>query len=96
MSEERIPDLCISHTEEIVKLKSRVSTLETAFPDGVANHRRAHEDMIAAAMADRRFLGELKLDAAKKGMWVFILVILGLLWIGIETKVKAFFGIGGH
>ena len=94
MSEEKLPDFCLNYVEELASLKSRVTILESAFPDGAANHRRAHEDMIAAALADRTFVRELKLDAAKKGLWVMLLVIVGIFLIGLEAKVRAWLGIG--
>lgn len=94
--EDCIPDFCIDHVEEIVNLKSRVTILETSFPDGPANHRRAHEEMIAAAVADKAFVRELKLDASKKGLWFLLILLLGLLVIGAEIKIKTWLGIGGH
>lgn len=96
MSEPNVPDFCIKHTETIARLEADVADLKGAFPDGAANHRRAHEEMITAAITDKNFMREMKLDMAKKGTFLFVMFILGLLWMGLELKVKTWLGIGGH
>ncbi len=96
MSTPDLPDFCIQHTQTIAELKADVEALKGAFPDGPVNHRRAHEEMISAAMSDKNFMREMKLDMAKKGTFLFVMFILGLLWMGLELKIKAIFGIGGH
>lgn len=67
-----------------------------AFPDGIENHREAHERMIAAARAEEMFRHELKTDIAKKSIWG-ILHILFLLTVGtlaVKLGVGSVLGIG--
>lgn len=67
-----------------------------AFPEGIENHREAHERMIAAARAEEAFWKELKTDIAKKSIWG-ILHILFLLTIGtlaIKLGVAPILGMG--
>ena len=67
-----------------------------AFPDGIENHREAHERMIAAARAEEEFWHDLKTDIAKKSIWG-ILHILFLLTIGtlaVKLGVGSMLGIG--
>jgi len=67
-----------------------------AFPDGIENHREAHERMIAAARAEEEFWHDLKTDIAKKSIWG-ILHILFLLTIGtlaVKLGVGSVLGIG--
>ncbi len=67
--------------------------LEGAFPrneDGTADfegHKRFHESKIRAAEAEARFWEELKLDIAKKGTWGLLIILLGLLILGLGTKL---------
>ena len=67
-----------------------------AFPDGIENHREAHERMIAAARAEEQFWHDLKADIARKSIWG-ILHILFLLTIGtlaVKLGVGSVLGIG--
>ena len=49
-------------------------------------HRRYHEAMIRAAEEQSKFWQELRLDIAKKGVWALLIIVLGLLVIGVQTK----------
>ena len=72
------------------------SQLLHAFPDGIENHREAHQRMIAAAKAEEAFWKDLKLDIARKSIWG-ILHILFLLTIGtlaVKLGVGSVLGIG--
>ena len=50
-------------------------------------HRRYHESMIRAANAQEKFWIELKLDIAKKGTWGLLVVIIGLMMVGLFSKI---------
>jgi hypothetical protein len=50
-------------------------------------HRRYHESMIRAANAQERFWVELKLEIAKKGVWGLLIIVVGLVAIGVSTKL---------
>lgn len=66
-----------------------------AFPDGIENHREAHERMLAAARAEEAFWSDLKTDIAKKSIWG-ILHILFLLTVGtlaVKLGIGSVFGI---
>jgi|GEM_PF-3261726 len=49
-------------------------------------HRRYHESMIEAAKEQAAFWRELKMDIAKKGTWGLLIIVLGLIMVGIQTK----------
>lgn len=80
--------------EEIQKF---VDELLKAFPDGVDNHRRAHEKMIKAAEAEERFWVDLKADIAKKSIWGILHILSLLVVAGLAAKfgLASVFGIGG-
>ena len=59
----------------------------SAFPCGPQKHREAHEADQADAAAKERFLAELKLEMAKKGLWAVLLVIVGLIVAGAALKL---------
>lgn len=93
-------EYCMAHLKKLDEVEfkvhilgNEVEILKRAFPDGPENHRRAHEDMIAASLADKVFMRELKLDAAKKGLWLLILVSAGVFLIGLQIKIKQFLGL---
>jgi lipopolysaccharide export LptBFGC system permease protein LptF len=70
--------------------------LESAFArneDGSVDfdgHRRYHEAMIRAAEEQAAVWRELKMDIAKKGAWGLLIIVLGLIAVGVQTK----FGFG--
>lgn len=72
---------------------AKLDNLSSAFPENhrgeadVDGHRQYHEAKIAAAQAEKEFWTELKLDLAKKGAWLVLLVVLGLLLTGAATKL---------
>jgi hypothetical protein len=49
-------------------------------------HRRYHEAMIRAAEEQEKFWHDLKVEIMKKGIIAAIVIMLGLLWIGAQTK----------
>ncbi len=100
-----IDDALARHTDgEMPKIKAMLECsildakreLMHAFPDGIENHREAHERMIAAARAEEEFWHDLKTDIAKKSIWG-ILHILFMLTIGtlaVKLGVGSVLGIG--
>lgn len=50
-------------------------------------HRRYHEAMIRAAEEQEKFWRDLKMEIAKKGVIAAIVIVLGLLWLGAQTKL---------
>ena len=70
--------------EEIWEEKSKI--IMNAFPDGIQNHRNAHQAMIDAAKAQENFWKELKLDLTKKGIWGILTVLVGLALVGLAAK----------
>lgn len=49
-------------------------------------HRRYHEAMIKAAEEQAEFWKDLKQEIIKKGIIAAIIILLGLIWIGVQTK----------
>lgn len=64
---------------------------EDGTPD-FAGHRDYHEELIRAARAKTRFYNELRIDLAKKGVLFVLAVLLGLIVVGAQIKLKAFLG----
>ena len=60
MAVERAISKYEKREEEIWEEKSKI--IMNAFPDGIQNHRNAHQAMIDAAKAQENFWKELKLD----------------------------------
>ena len=79
-----------SQLDEILK---ELRNINRAFPrnmDGQVDHeghRKYHESLIRSAEAQEQFWKELRLDVAKKGTWALIIVLVGLLVLGVMTKL---------
>ena len=76
--------------DEIIDVLEGLTGAFAKNPDGSVDfdgHRRYHESMIRAANAQERFWVELKLEIAKKGVWGLLVVIVGLILVGLSTKL---------
>lgn len=79
--------------QKLDQIQQDVHMVLQAFPrneDGtldVDGHRRAHEEMIAAAREQREFWHTLRMDLTKKGITTIIIVAGGLLFLGLMTKL---------
>ena len=82
------PDKIASHSLEakVDLVLSQLAYINRAFPDGVDSHRKAHEAMMKAAVAEERFWTELKLDIAKKGILTLLVTLFGLAAVGLSVK----------
>jgi hypothetical protein len=100
-----LDDALARHTDdEMPRIKEMVDSaifsakmeLMYAFPNGIDNHREAHERMIAAARAEEAFWRDLKIDVAKKSIWgiLHILMILALGTLAVKLGVGSVIGIG--
>ena len=100
-----IDDALARHTDDqMPKIKAMLEgsildakrELMHAFPDGIENHREAHERMIAAARAEEEFWHDLKTDIAKKSIWgiLHILFLLTLGTLAVKLGVGSVLGIG--
>ena len=84
--------------DRLDEILAEIKKINTAFPhdeDGSADHifhRRYHEKLMKAADAEEKFWRELKLDITKKGLWGLLIIILGLILVGITSKL----GIQAH
>ena len=77
------------------EISTCVLAIKSAFPDGdLEGHRQYHEARIKAAVAEEAFWKDLKLDVAKKGAWGLITIIVGLIILGISTKLGTVIKIG--
>lgn len=83
--------LAVHTRDEMAAIKALVEEIKQAFPDGIENHRRAHEKMIKAAEAEERFWTDLKADIAKKSIWGILQVLFTLTMVGLAAK----FGLAG-
>ena len=77
-------------------IKDATTSLLHAFPDGIENHREAHERMISAAKAEEAFWKDLKLDIAKKSIWgiLHILFLMTLGTLAVKLGIGSVLGIG--
>ena len=82
MSIEHKLDLIL---DEFKKLEGAFARNEDGSID-FDGHRRYHEAMIKAAEEQEKFWRDLKMEIAKKGVIAAIIIVLGLLWIGAQTK----------
>lgn len=74
--------------KKIDDISDCVVAIKKAFPNGdIDGHRRYHDAAIKAAEAQERFWDDLKLDVAKKGVWGVLVIIVGLVLVGITTKL---------
>ena len=83
MSIEQKLDLIL---DEFKKLEGAFARNEDGSID-FDGHRRYHEAMIKAAEEQEKFWRDLKMEIAKKGVIAAIIIVLGLLWIGAQTKL---------
>ena len=80
------------HAAQENEVKVQLEKLLSAFPDGVENHRSAHEAMIRAAKAQEDFYTELRKDLAKAGIIGAFVILFGFLTLGIQAHIKGWFG----
>ena len=68
--------------------------MKAAFPDSdPKGHRDYHEKLIKAAKAQEEFWISLRKEMLKKGAWIGILAVIGMLFVGFEIKVKQWLGL---
>lgn len=83
----------LSIEKKLDLILSEVKHMRSAFPkddDGDVDyegHRKYHESLIRAAEAQAEFWNDLKREVAKKGILAAIVIVLGLLWLGAQTKL---------
>lgn len=82
MGIERKLDLIL---DELKKLEGAFAKNEDGSID-FDGHRKYHEAMIRAAEEQEKFWHDLKMEIFKKGIIAAIIITLGLLWIGVQTK----------
>lgn len=66
----------------------QLSDFAKAFPNGVEQHREAHQAMIDAKKAEAEFYIDLKQMLIKRGILAAIVLIGGFMWVGIEQYIK--------
>lgn len=71
--------------DEIKKLEGAFAKNDDGSTD-IEGHRKYHEAMIRAAEEQAQFWHDLKYEIMKKGIIAAIIIALGLLWIGVQTK----------
>lgn len=75
------------------EILAELRQINNAFPrntDGSVDHdghRKYHESLIRAAEAQEHFWREIRTDVVKKGIWMALIVILGLLAVGVQVKL---------
>lgn len=75
----------LSLDEKIDLALEILASITQAFPDGPLKHREAHEAWIEAKKEEAQFWKALKLEIAKKGVWVLLTVLVGLVWAGFPV-----------
>jgi hypothetical protein len=105
ITKKDLEDALAKHTnDEMPKIKVMIDEaiqnaqehIMKAFPNGVENHREAHERMIAAARAEESFWRDLKMKIAEKSIWgiLQILLILTIGTLAIKLGIGSVFGLG--
>ncbi|WP_396189706.1 hypothetical protein [Flavobacterium sp.] len=91
-SQRETPDeLTIEHKLDLILVEMR--HMRGAFPkdaDGEVDydgHRKYHESLIRAAEAQEAFWTDLKQEIIKKGILGALVIALGLLLLGAQTKL---------
>lgn len=91
-SQRETPDeLTIEHKLDLILVE--VKHMRSAFPkdsDGEVDydgHRKYHESLIRAAEAQEAFWTDLKQEIIKKGILGALVIALGLLLLGAQTKL---------
>lgn len=77
----------LSIDEKVDQALELLEGISLAFPEGPDRHREVHEAWMKAKKAEEAFWLEIKLEAAKKGIWGSIIILLGLILAGLTTKV---------
>ena len=83
----------LSIEKKLDLILAEVKHMRSAFPkdeDGDVDyegHRKYHESLIRAAEAQAEFWNDLKREVAKKGILAALVIVLGLLWLGAQTKL---------
>ena len=94
--QETPEELSIEHKLDLIL--DEVKSMRAGFPkdeDGNVDyegHRKYHEHLIRAAEAQEAFWHDLKKEIIKKGIIGALIIALGLLWLGFQTKL----GLGPH
>ena len=89
-------EMNIEHKLDLIL--QEVKHMQAGFPkdeDGNVDyegHRKYHEHLIRAAEAQEAFWTDLKKEIIKKGILGALIIALGLLWLGAQTKL----GIAPH
>lgn len=94
---ERRVDTCRKEVSaELHALNATLSEFTDAFHHGedgkpdFTGHRKYHDAKVKAAEAEERFWTELRLDVAKKGVWGLLIIVLGLIFVGVQVKLGLF------
>ena len=74
--------------------EKQLKDMALAFPDGVGNHREYHEAAIKAKQAEEDFWVDLKKEIIKKGLFGVLIIVIGLIWLGIQGWIKINLGLG--
>lgn len=77
--------------QKIDKVLESTHALMNAFPEGPERHREEHIAFLAAKKEEAEFWRDLKLGLTKHGIIGFIVIVLGLIAVGLQTKIHDFF-----
>ena len=84
----------LEHIElAIEQMANDIKDIKRAFPRSsmgevdYMGHREHHQAVIDAARSQEKFWNELRTDLIKKGAWVVILIVLGLIANGLLFKM---------
>lgn len=77
--------------QKIDKILDTTSLIMDAFPEGPEKHRAEHEAWLEARKEEAAFWRDLKLGLTKHGIIGFIVIVLGLIILGIQTRLHDLF-----
>lgn len=81
----------LSMDDKVDAILDMLLSIKDAFPEGPDKHRADHSAWIEAKKSEAEFWKELKMDITKNGIRGLIIVVLGLIVLGIQTKLSNFF-----
>jgi hypothetical protein len=101
MSCQQSEQCAIDHHELSAKLDAILDEQKKfaeAFPKHASGdpdfggHRDYHESLIRSARAQELFWLDIKKEVVKKGILALVIIVLGLIVVGAQAKLKAFLG----
>jgi hypothetical protein len=77
--------------QKVDRILELLVVIMDAFPEGPDSHRTEHIALLKAKKEEAEFWRDLRLGLTKHGIIGFIVIIIGLILLGIQTRLHDFF-----